>query len=189
MGFNKLLVLSIVFMSGCYQDPQIQVLKAQLDKSEQKTAELQERIEKIEKSVNENQKNYEFDKILNKISKLAFLTPGTDGYSTIDFDLGTLTVSLNDIKPYANGSKITLEFGNPLATTINGLNMTIDWGKVDEKGNAINENAKSKNITLKESLLPAKWTRVTIVLDSVPPSDLGFVRLTDVHHTGIKLSK
>jgi hypothetical protein len=189
MSFNKLLVLSVIFISGCYQDPQVQVLKTELDKSNQKIIELENRIDKIDKSIDENQKKYEFDKLISKINQFAFLTPGSDGYSTVSFDLGTLTVSLNDIKPYANGSKITLEFGNPLATTINGLNMTIDWGKVDEKGNAINENSKSKSITLNESLLPAKWTRVSIVLDSVPPSDLGFVRLHDVHHTGIKLSK
>ena len=91
-----------------------------IDKSNQKIIELENRIDKIDKSIDENQKKYEFDKLISKINQFAFLTPGSDGYSTVSFDLGTLTVSLNDIKPYANGSKITLEFGNPLATTNNG---------------------------------------------------------------------
>ena len=59
--------------------------------------------------------------------------------------------------------------------------MTIDWGKVDEKGNAINENSKSKSITLNESLLPAKWTRVSIVLETLPTSN---VRIS--HYNSIK---
>ena len=189
MQLNKLLVLSIIFVSGCYQDPQVPLLKSELEKSQQQLADLQSKVEKIEKSVDENQKKYEFDKVFNSLNKIAYLTPGSEGYSAVNFDLGTLTVSLKDIKSYANGSKITLEFGNPLATTINGLNMTIDWGKVDNNGYAINESSKSKNITLNESLFPAKWTQVSIVLDSVAPTELGFVRLKDLHHTGIRLSK
>jgi hypothetical protein len=189
MQLNKLLVLSIIFVSGCYQDPQVSLLKSELEKSQQQLTDLQSKVEKIEKSVDENQKKYEFDKVFNSLNKIAYLTPGSEGYSSVNFDLGTLTVSLRDIKPYANGSKITLEFGNPLATTINGLNMTIDWGKVDNNGYAINESSKSKNITLNESLFPAKWTQASIVLDGVAPTELGFVRLKDLHHTGIRLSK
>ena len=67
--------------------------------------------------------------------------------------------------------------------------MTIDWGRVNKNGLPINEENKSKNITLTDSLIAAKWTPVSIVLDGVAPTELGYVRLKELHHTGIRLSR
>ncbi len=119
--------------------------------------------------------------------KIAYLTPGADGYSQVKFDLGVLTIKLSDIKPYANGSKVTLTFGNTLSASINGLKATIDWGNVTKSGAPDHNSKKSKELTFNKSLRAGAWTPVSVVLDGIPPAELGFVRVRDVAHTGIGL--
>jgi hypothetical protein len=38
-----------------------------------------------------------------------------------------------------------------------------------------------------QTLNPASWTRVPVVLEGVPPSGFGFLRVKNVRHKGIKL--
>ena len=149
-------------------------------------------ISKLRRSKNEVKSlknNFEIDKLLRDISEIAYLTPGSDGYSTIKYDLGVLTVQLADVQPYANGAKITLNFGNTLSASVNGLKMTMDWGKVDKEGKVINESSKSKEVVLSELLRSGAWMKFSVVLDGIPPSELGFVRVHNVTHTGIRLFK
>jgi hypothetical protein len=126
---------------------------------------------------------------MSKWDRIAYLTPGADGYSVIRSDLGLLTVALKNIAPYANGSRVTLRFGNTTSATINGVKATLEWGSVDEKGHAINATAKSKNVTFNEPLRTGSWTSVAVVLEGVPATNLGFVRVKDLDHTGIRLSR
>lgn len=154
---------------------------------EKKLETANAQITSLQKELTEQKQKREFDELIQGFDKIAYLTPGSNGYSSIKFDLGVLTVQLADVKPYANGSKVTLKFGNTLAASINGLKATIDWGKVTEKGAAINESAKSKEVTFTETLRAASWTPASVVLDGLPPNELGFVRVHDVTHTGIQL--
>lgn len=189
MRYRNIIYLSFLLLSGCYQDNETSALKTELNDARVQVNELQDKLDKLEKHVEENQNKYALDQLLAGLDGIAYLTPGSDGYSVVSFDLGKLTVSLNDIQPYANGSKVILRFGNPLATTINGLNMTVDWGQVNQKGDVIDDTTKSKSVTLNESLYPARWTTVSLVLDGITPSQLGFVRLKELHHSGISLSR
>jgi hypothetical protein len=129
------------------------------------------------------------DEFMRDIDEVAYLTPGSDGYATITMDLGRVTVQLENIEPYASGSRVRLRFGNLTSAGINGAKAKIEWGSVDEKGSPKNEEARSREVTFTESLRAGSWTIVPIVLDAVPPTALGFVRLRDVTHTGISLSR
>jgi hypothetical protein len=154
---------------------------------EKKLEAANTQIASLQKDLAEQKQKLEFDEFIKTFDNIAYLTPGNSGYSSIKFDLGTLTVQLADVKPYANGSKVTLKFGNTLSASINGLKATIDWGKVNEKGSPINESAKSKEVTFTETLRAGSWTPTSVVLDGLPPNELGFVRVHDVTHTGIQL--
>lgn len=143
-------------------------------------------LESLKKDVQEIKTKLAFEELLKGASDVAYLTPGDAGYSPVKFELGYLTVQLADVKPYANGSKVTLKFGNPLAATINGLKFKVDWGKVKD-GTPQNDAQKTKDVVLAQPIFSGRWTSVQIVLDSLPPSELGFVRAHDVEHTGIQL--
>ena len=157
-----------------------------------KTAALELRIAELEKkviSVEESTAGFAIDLFLKADAPgLAYLTPGSDGYSTVRFDLGVLTVGIKDIQPYANGSKLLLQIGNPLAVVVNGLQLDIDWGEVIQGKGADNENAKHKTHQLLESLQPNSWNHASIILDGIPPNKLGFVRIKNVTHRGIRLT-
>lgn len=140
-------------------------------------------------NLKERQDQDDVNSLLKDFDKFAYLQPGDSGYSTVRYDLGVFTVQLADIEPYANGSKVSLKIGNPLFSAVEGLKAKVEWGRTKEGGSPDNESAKAKDITFSEVLRPGAWTTVPLVLEGVPPTELGFVRVRDVTHTGIRLSR
>ncbi|RYY03980.1 MAG: DUF3251 domain-containing protein [Gammaproteobacteria bacterium] len=189
MKLPLVIVIAGLLMVSCQDDKKLNELEKKLAISEASILRMQEQINALKASNESLERSININEFIYNMDKLAYLTPGQTGYSTIRFDLGVLTVSLEDIKPYANGSKITLNFGNTLSSSINGLKGTFEWGKVDEKGSPIDNLAKTKDITFSETLIGGSWTRVSVVLDGIPPTEFGFLRLKNFSHSGIKLAK
>ncbi len=163
---------------GAGQDPRIPELEARIAALESK-----------QKSLADDLTRTKFQQELEKLDGVAFLTPDQKGYAAVKFDLGYLTVSLEDIKPYANGSKVRLHIGNLTAARVNGLKAKIGWGSTDKAGIPNNASAKSREVALEESLRSGAWTSIELVLDGVPPAEFGFLRVSDVGHRGIGLSR
>jgi hypothetical protein len=181
MKATVLMVIPILWLTGCVDESRVAGLEARVTE----LAKANEKIASLETQV----RDLSFKQMLKSWGEVAYLTPGSDGYASIRFDLGVLTIAIDDIQPFANGSKVTLRVGNPLAAKINGLKATIDWGEVDEKGMPKNEAGKSKEVVFTEQLPSGTWTRVNLVLDGVKTEKLGFIRVRDVGHQGIALSK
>ena len=181
-----IVVFSGSLVLGCHApNPSAQLQAEQL-------ATMRQEIDAVKAELDElksKQATLDLDNLIKDFDRIAYMRPGDSGYSTVRYDLGVLTVELADITPYANGSKVSLKFGNPLSSTVNGLQATLEWGRTDENGSPENNSAKSKSVTFTESLRPGAWTTVSVVLDGVPPTDLGFVRIKGVTHTGILLSR
>lgn len=177
--FNKILVLPLVvsiLFYGCQDNKRIDKLEKQIDSLKLNYSNLQKDLYKVQA-----------DNFADNYNKVAFLTPGSDAYSAVRFDLGVLTISIANIVPYANGSKVTLCFGNTLSSTINGLKATAVYGPVDSEGITITDQKKTKKISITKSLRSGSWTNVEVILDGVPPQELGYVRIKDITHTGIEL--
>lgn len=176
---NRLLYLAIIFcaiqISGCDQSSNVSTLESKVASLEKEIADLRQKVE--------------LNQMVSGWDKVAYLTPGSDGYSLVKSDLGVLTVGIANIAPYANGSKVTLQFGNLSAATIDGLKAKLEWGAVDKNGTPINESAKSRDVSFNEPLISGSWTNSNVVLEGVPPQELGFVRLRDVGHHGVKLRR
>jgi hypothetical protein len=168
---------AVLFLIGCDSSP-----PKEIDSFKSELAELKERIIDIqaEKLVSDYTSN---------LDRTAHLEPGKSGYSIVRYDLGVLLVSIEDIQPYANGSKVLLRFGNPLASSINGLKSKVEWGTSDQwNGMAVSKSTKSKDITFNEVIRTGSWTDSSVVLEGVPPESLSFVRISNISHTGISLS-
>lgn len=167
---------AVVLLVACgsgQQDPRVAALESKVAELEKKLADIE-----MQTSLQSSMKQWE---------KIAYLTPGSDGYNLVKMDLGTLTVSIANIQPYANGSKVSLIFGNLTSATIDGMKAKIEWGSVDDKGMPNNEGAKSREISPTEVLLPGSWNKVDVTLEGVPPTTLGFIRVRDVGHRAIRL--
>jgi outer membrane murein-binding lipoprotein Lpp len=186
-AISAMTIAGVLVLAGCNQaskdtnstNNQVQLLEA-------KTAALQSQIDALQRTFEDEKQRQAVAHLFDNADKVAYLTPGSDGYSVLHYDLGTLTVQLADVEPYANGSKVILRFGNTMAAAVNGLKLTVDWGIVTDQS-PDNAHQHSKEMTFSEQLRSGAWTSVPVVLDSVPPAQLGFVRVHDVTHTGIVL--
>ena len=172
---SRIITLSALLMllAACNQDSRVEPLEA-------KVAALEKELEQLQFQVRLQNQVKDWDQV-------AYLTPGSDGYAAVKMDLGYLTVNLANIAAYANGSKVSLTFGNLTSATIDGLKAKIEWGSVDEKGLPKNEEAKSREIKLTESLYSGAWNKADVVLEGIPPTALGFVRVREITHQGIRL--
>ena len=132
----------IVFLSGCGQSSTSET-DVNLTNANKQIQELQQKVSALETKVS-------MLDLLSNIDGVAFLTPGDQGYSVVKSDIGYLTVALEDIKPYANGSRVMLKFGNATSATIDGLNAQLEWGSVGEDGVPINEKAKTRAVKFNE---------------------------------------
>ncbi len=183
-------LLATILLLGCNsndrriteQQKQIETLNHRLDSLSAENESLGSKLESMKS-------DQSWKDLLQSFNEIAYLTPGEEGYSIIRTNLGAITVSLKNVQPYANGSRVTLQFGNTLGATIDGLKAKVEWGSVDSKGSPKNETERSKEIAPAKSLAPGTWTNVSVVLDGISPIDLGFVRVKEVHHTGIRLKQ
>jgi len=157
--------------------------------SDNKIANLEKEIASLKGKVDSLEQARSWDDIIKDIDSIAYLTPGLEGYSIVQTDLGRMTVSLEDVQAYANGSRIKLRIGNLTSATVNGANATIEWGSVNDKGTPIYESTKAREVTFTQSLRPGAWTTISVVLTGVPPVQLGFVRIKKFSHSGLVMLK
>ena len=158
-----------------------------------KLASLEGRLAKAEEELDTLRQEYDdyrssraWREMLEESRAVAYLTPGSEGYSVIQSDLGLLTVSLADVRPYANGSRVTLQFGNLTSATISGMKANVEWGAVDERGLPAGDQ-KSREVKISKSLRGGAWTKTSVVLEGTQPAELGFVRVRDLTHSSINL--
>lgn len=175
-ALSSALVCLVLLAAGCADDTRMKALEAKVATLEAATTASAMQI-----------KNLELQGEIAASERIAFLKPGDSGYSLLRLDLGNITVKIADVMPYATGSKVSLQFGNLTSAKIDGLRAKLEWGTVDEKGVAQNDKAKSREVEFTESLAPGAWTQSELVLEGVPPTELGFVRLREVDHSGIGL--
>jgi hypothetical protein len=127
----------------------------------------------------------EHEKATEALEEVAVVRPGDAGYAVGGFELGGLTFKIRDVKPYAAGSRVSLMVGNPLGAVITGLEMEVEWGRT--KGDLTAPADGRTSVTITQELQPGKWNTVAVVLDAVPPTELGFLRLRNIDHKGLRL--
>ena len=105
------------------------------EKNDQNAQNLhKDQIEGLQKRVDELEIQMLSHELLEHSASAAFLKPSSTGYAAIKFDLGYLTVQVVDATQFANSTKVKIKFGNPLGSTIKGLQGKFEWGSVNEKG-------------------------------------------------------
>jgi hypothetical protein len=128
--------------------------------------------------------------------KSIYLDVSEKGFGRIDSNLGSFLVSLDDVKPYANGYKLFLRIGNTQYARYSDIKLKVEWGKaippfpsgndtdkINEWSKSYNKWEKSlrtKEITLNETLYPGTWNRVIIPLSPATKDDVGYIKLSDM---------
>lgn len=134
-------------------------------KTEDRITAIEARLDAIEKSVGK------YDAVT--------LKPGQTGYSLLATDLGRVAVAIAKIDPAPNGTRLTLDFGNPTSARLNGMKARIEWGANDSRGlPVIGGNVRSTQFVASEPLPAGSWRQYQIDLPAVPPAQLGWIRIS-----------
>ncbi|ATE64018.1 DUF3251 domain-containing protein [Rhizorhabdus dicambivorans] len=134
-------------------------------KTDERLKALEDRIGKLEQTAASRQ--------------TVTLKPGAAGYGLLESDMGRIAVTIANIEPYAGGSRVTLDFGNPSAARLSGMKARIEWGGNDAKGLPMAPTqAQSMAFTAPEPLPPGSWKQYVIDLPGVPPTQLGWLRVS-----------
>ena len=125
-----------VGLAGCDQNPLAKIPAIQKSVEEQNA-----RIDELEKKV----KDLEVSKVQAEL-KLFLLELNKDPYKTATFDpaadqdfcridtsVGTFAVSIQEVKPQADGVKVRLHVGNLTSATVRGGTFKTKWGPAHAK--------------------------------------------------------
>ncbi len=165
------LILIAILLSGCNDNK-----------------ELLSRVKLLEDNYQSLKDTVELNEIVKTMTdnNIAYLKPGDSGYSVISFDLGKLAISIDNVVQYAGGVKVTFKIGNTLSSSVSGLSAEFEYGQVDEKGSP-KGNVMKKSVKFQDELKGGSWNKTTVVLAGVELKDLGYIRVKNMAHTGIKL--
>ncbi|MFN8774637.1 MAG: DUF3251 domain-containing protein [bacterium] len=151
-------------------------------------ADVARRLGELEKKLKDIEADREFRALMDSFRGMAFLRPGDSGYSLIEFNLGRMTVQMVDVTPFASGSRVALRFGNFSSAGFDGVSATLEYGPTDEKGNVVTGETRAKEVKFSEIFRPGSWNTVSVTLDGIQPAQLGYIRITNVAHSGIRLT-
>jgi hypothetical protein len=191
---RKIALLVCCLFFGCSQkDSDIAELKTKLDSLESKLAALSEKQSAVEMKVFDHDTalsgsprstvgrlGQRLDALEEVIQTEVALTPSGNGYRYVQTSTGVVTVQMDNIRPYANGSKVRLSFMNLSSATISSLTADMEWGPT---GKHLAQTNNSE-ITVSD-LIPGKVTSAEFSLGDVPPDRLKFVHLSKVRVKGL----
>ena len=118
--------------------------------------------------------------------KTAEFDPTEDSFQRIDSDIASFAVSLANLQPYGDGSRITIKVGNPSAASFQNVKLNVKYGprwpdisdpKFAEKYAEVEAQVRTKEITLTKKVAAGSWNPNPIVLPGLKPDVLGFVEI------------
>ena len=171
----------LVVLSGCAPTSEVETLKLEV-------AAVKSVADQLKSDYDAYKRSADVEKAVSSMDRIAYLTPGDKGYSSVQTRLGVVTVSFDSIKAYANGSEVTLVWGNTTSAKLTAVTATVEWGRVDDKGFPNNETARKRQHTI-EALREGAWTKSSVILEGLPPQDLGFVRVSELSFGSIQLNR
>ena len=134
-------------------------------KNEDRLKGLEARLDRVEKRIGEHD--------------AVTLKPGQTGYGMLTTDMGRIAVAIAKVEPVANGTRVTLDFGNPSAARLTGMKARIEWGTNDSRGlPVVGGNIQSTQFLASEPLPAGSWRQYFVDLPGVAPNQLGWVRVS-----------
>jgi hypothetical protein len=102
------------------------------------------------------------------------------GYAFVSTQIGKFTVSCEDLRPFGDGYKAVLRIGNPHAVTLHGVKLNVRYGKRMPTGpeSDLDEwraGLREREVSVPDTLRPATWNRVEVVLAPAKAEDVGFL--------------
>lgn len=134
-----------------------------------------------------NQLNQETVKItqqnsLNvKSTRGVYLLPGSHTPARLNSQIGTLRMSLENIAPNADGTRVTLRIQGESDTPLPAFSATVEYGQIQGTTDNYQEhNVQSVLINAPASVLAPSDVDIPLQLNGMTPEQLGFIRIHDI---------
>lgn len=171
--------LAVVLVAGC--NPQLQQEVSSLKKDAEtltnEVKDLREQLSKLEIQLN----MHEF---LQEAYKSAVFDPAADqGFQRVDSSVCSFAVSIEDVQPFADGSRVRISIGNLSAADVTDVKLKVEWGaRIPKQGGRKlvdwQKSLQEKTIPLTERLRSGYWNRVAFTVPGTPPQQLGYLKLS-----------
>jgi hypothetical protein len=167
--------LALLALTGCDRLGGRSRNEIAADAADFERGRLEHRIEHLE--------NQMLDAALESQST-AHLRPQDHDFAPIDSGLGTLTVSIQNVTAYADGSRVRLQIGNPTAASIQRFNFHVSYGSDQYSG----DGDRQHDFQFSERLSAGAWHNLNIDLAGMPPNRLGHISISRFQAVSISLS-
>jgi len=97
MKKTPLSLLVLFVLVACDGGPQVAALQKKVADSDAEVKALKVQVDQLKTDFNKRVNQLELDNTIRQWDQVAYLTPGSDGYAPIRFDLGFVTVRLADV--------------------------------------------------------------------------------------------
>ena len=171
-GYIKTLVLgSLLTLSACAQQSGVSQMNQSVNTLNKEMDQLNQQTVKI------TQQN-----ALNKKSGSGvYLLPGARTPARLNSQIGMLRMSLLNIAPNADGTRLTLRIQGESNTPLPAFSGTVEWGQIQGTTQNYQEvNVRNQLISAPASQLAPSDVDIPLQLDGVTPDQLGFVRIHDI---------
>jgi Protein of unknown function (DUF3251) len=107
--------------------------------------------------------------------QFGYFSASETGFDTMETGLGKVFVAIRDVKPYANGYKLTLDIGNPNFVTFGKVSGKVEWNKKDVYQWDKN---RTKEFSLTSNLLAGRWNKTEVVIAPAEKQELENIRIS-----------
>lgn len=172
-----LFVLSVVALatSGCVGNQADRLQQADLDQLKTQVKAMGQRVDTLELQVSVLQA---------RPYQAAVLDPSEKGYSRVDTGQGFFPISVDNVEPYLDGYRVTLNIGNPQFAVYNGFTIKAKWGpqwdfqKTGQSFSDWEKALREKDFTLADTLLSGSWNKVEFVLSPAKADEVGYIEVS-----------
>lgn len=113
----------------------------------------------------------ELEKI-NRYNSFGLFTPTSDEFQRVDTTFGSFAVSIENVVAYGDGTKLTINVGNPSAATYDGAKLTIEYRRKFDPENPKEELSRQKEHALLKPIKAGSWNPNTVILPGFKPDEL-----------------
>ena len=197
----KTYLLLFLLISVCFVGAQTKfssTAKTVTNNSDRKLESLQAELSDVKKQVSELKSRVDFfDLMLQRKQDRrdeVYLDVASKDFQKLDTSNGILFVSVEDVSPYLDGYKVSLDIGNPSNATLNNCSIKVEWGTEFDWSKYTEASYKEwqntlhqKEVSFTDSLLRGAWNKEELFITPATAAELKYFKLS-VLSKGLSLS-
>ncbi len=166
-----LLVGSLFTLSACAPQSEVRQLHQSVSTLNKEMSKLNQETVKITQQNSLNAKS----------SSGVYLLPGANTPALLHSQIGMLKMSLVNIAPNADGTRVTLRIQGESNDPLPAFSGTVEWGQIlGTTDNYQEVNVQNQLINAPASTLAPSDVDLPLQLNGITPDQLGFVRVHDI---------